>query len=124
MNAWAGTPQATEIDALIERAGGLTNTDAFVIGAAWNELRGKWQNEYIEATRDAAWKHGRMRGRWGVIAAAAAANPIAVGGIGAAGSALLLRDLIDQEVYDFLTAPWAAVVGPAHPDDVQVEVRS
>lgn len=37
--------------------------------------------------------------------------------------ALVVRDLIDeatpwnQAAYDLLVAPWAAVIGPAHPDD-------
>jgi hypothetical protein len=45
-----------------------------------------------------------------------------------ASRAVAARHLIGQEpgwtqdAYDRLTAPWAAVVGPAHPDDVRCDL--
>lgn len=90
----------------------------------------------LDATRDAAWAADRAAA-W---AAAWAANRGATRGAtrGAdrdaawaaawdaawdAAWALVVRDLISengftQEHYDLLTGPWAAVFGPAHPDDV------
>jgi hypothetical protein len=60
------------------------------------------QAQRLSATaRDAAW-----------AAAWAAARDAAW-----AAAALVVRDLVSVEHYTTLTAPWASVMGPVHPDD-------
>lgn len=85
-------PQWRAVVAMVRSITGATPDQVARLDAAW------------AATRDAAW------------AAAWAA-------VGDAAWALVVRDLISengftQEHYDLLTGPWAAVFGPAHPDDV------
>ncbi len=98
---WADNPQAAQIDALIGRAGRLTDAEVDALGAA----------------RGAAWGAAGDAARYAARGAAGAAADVA--------DALVVRDLIDeatpwnQAAYDLLVAPWAKAIGPAHPDDVQ-----
>ena len=83
-------PQGEHVAALIARAALLTDAEVEGLRAAW------------DAARDAAWDAA-----WGVLAVEDAAL------------ALLVRDLLAPEHYRTLTAPWAQVVGPVHPDDCE-----
>ena len=99
MTAWATNPQAAQIDALIERAGRLTDGEIKRLEAA----REATQLAARDAARDAAWDAARDAAR--------------------AAEALVARDLIDentawnQAAYDLLSGPWRRVIGPIHPDD-------
>ena len=120
MNAWADNPQAAEIDALISRAGRLTDgeikrleaaRDAAGRYAAWDAARDAAWDAARDAAWDAAWDAVR-EGRY--VAGREAAR---------AARALVVRDLIDettawnQAAYDLLSGPWRRVVGSIHPDD-------
>ncbi len=100
MSGWATSPQAAQIDALIERAGLLTLVEC----------------ERLAAARAAAW--GAARAAVGFAARVAAQDAAQD-----AAEALVVRDLIDeatewnQAAYDLVTGPWRRVIGPIHPDD-------
>ena len=136
---WADNPQAAQIDALIGRAGRLTDAEVDALGAARGAAWGAAWDGAEDAARGAAWyaaegaAWGAAEGAaWGAAwgAAGGAARYAAWGAAGDAAryaadvaDALVVRDLIDeatpwnQAAYDLLVAPWAAVIGPAHPDD-------
>lgn len=62
--------------------------------------------------------------RWAEPAVWSSSGPPAAPAAPAAASALVVRDLIGQhgftaDDYRALTARWASVVGPVHPDDVR-----
>ena len=114
---WADNPQAVEIDALIERAGRLTVGEIKAVDAVYNATHANTRHNAILASQYIA----RYAARYAAYTAAWDTHYYAAGG---AAAALIVRDLIDeetpwnQEAYDTLTAPWAEVIGPAHPDDV------
>ena len=113
-------PQWSAVVAMARSITGATPDQVARLDAAW------------AATRDAAWAAAWAANRGATRAAAWAAAWAAVGAatrgadraaVGDAAWALVVRDLISengftQEHYDLLTGPWAAVFGPAHPDDV------
>ena len=111
-------PQGPLLVALVERAGQITADEArrlaatrYAAGdAAWAAARAAaW-----DAARDAAW-----------AAARAAAWDAAWYAAWDAARAALVRDLIGQhgftqEMYDLLTGPWRKIIGPVHPDDIDL----
>jgi hypothetical protein len=136
-------PQGEAVVALIERARTITNAEAKKLYAAWGGTGyAAWDatgHAAWDATWYAAWDAARSAARYAARYAAWNATWYAAwdatwyatwGGIGyaprdAAGyaaGALILRDIVGtkgwtQDVYDLLTAPWAKVIGRAHPDD-------
>ena len=134
---WADNPQAVEIDALIERAGQLTDNEANSLNLARYSARyaarltaisdGAARHTAYAAARHTAGNAARLTAGAGYDSARYAAwNTAGTGynGAGHAASALVVRDLIDEETlwnqaaYDTLTGPWPEVIGPVHPDDV------
>lgn len=126
--AWADNPQAAEIDQVIRAAETLLRTESTCLRNVWLS----WQFKMGSKTHDRAWsavcnaaKDARRSDEFQKARNAACA----AGGTPAqdAAVALVVRDLIDESTdwnrraYDYLTHSWAAVIGPAHPDDVQVD---
>ena len=91
-------PQGEHVAALIERTRLLTDAEVNGLRAAW------------DAARDAAWDTAR-NAAWDAARGVLAVEDAAL--------ALLVRDLLAPEHYRTLTAPWAQVVGPVHPDDCE-----
>ena len=106
--AWVENPQAAQIDALIERAGRLTDGEIKRLEAAW------------DAAWAAAWDAAQLADR---DVAFDAARDAAREAAREAARALVVRDLIEEgtpwdwAAYDVLTGPWRRVIGPIHPDD-------
>lgn len=123
---WADNPQAAQIDALVERALWLNDAEHCDLyeNAAKQQQKMAWKY-YRNAARRAAAEAGRLRM---AVAPAPEArlytNRVSGAAVSEVFCALLIRDVFDdatcwnQAAYDFLTWPWATVIGPAHPDDV------
>jgi hypothetical protein len=113
--AWqAFGPQGAAVAALIDRARALTSAELEAF-RAWYAAGGDaaWDAAgYVawDAAGNAAWDAARN------VAWDAAGNA-AWDAARDAAWALVARDLITAEHYATLTAPWAAVIGPAHPED-------
>lgn len=124
---WANNPQAVEIDQVIRVAETLLRTESVCLRNVWLS----WRIKTGSSSHDRAWsavcnaaKNARRSDEFlkareaGYAAGGAPAQDAAV--------ALVGRDLIDEatdwdrDAYDYLTYSWAAVIGPAHPDDVMV----
>lgn len=107
-------PQGSEVAALIERASQLTGEEIRSLDAEWDAARGAaW-----DAARDAAWDAARD-----------GARDAASDAVWDAARALFVRDLISddgftQNHYDILTRPWRTVIGPIHPDDIDLREES
>ncbi len=118
-SVWADNPQAAEIDALIERSGRLTDGEIDALSKEWcpsdDDALYAAEGASWYAIRYASWYTTRYTARYTVAARDAASDT---------ACALVVRDLIDertawnQAAYNLLTAPWAKVFGPVHPDDV------
>ena len=137
MSGWATSPQAAQIDAVIERAGRLTVAECHRLiadrAATWYAAKAAdraWYADRVAASsaaRDAA--KAADRDLVAVRVAARDAVEVSVRDREAAwvaaitAEALAVRNLIDeatewnQEAYDLLTGPWRRVIGPIHPDD-------
>ena len=121
MTATIYGPQTEQIKALIVRVRTITSDETARLTTAWLAVD--------VDDRDDAWHAGRVTaldaGRETMLDAAdfdAVYTPYAIWD---AALALLVRDLIGphgftQEHYNTLVAPWAEVVGKAHPDDEDV----
>ena len=147
MSAWATSPQAAQIDAVIEQARRLTGDECDRLAtaaataaaadrdavrfaaweAAWFAARvADWSAAWVAAW-EAAWDAARVADR------SAARDPVwdkardavwdAAWEVSITAVALVVRDLIDEDTawnraaYDLLTGPWRRVIGPVHPDD-------
>lgn len=89
-------PNGAEVAALIERIRACTQTQVHDLAEAWDEARG-------DAARDAAWyaTRGAARGAtWGATWGAAWFAVLAV----------ISRDLITEDQFNTLYAPWASVM--------------
>ena len=115
-------PQWQPIVALVRRAATLTANEATTLAAAGAANWAAW------AAGVARWTAARTAAgdaNWAAAGAAGyAARPAAWAAARDAARALAVRDLIGQhgltqQHYDTLTGPWAAVIGPAHPDDTK-----
>ncbi len=139
MSGWATSPQAAQIDALIERADRVTEDECDSLSAAW---RAAWGLD-TERAIDAALNAVRSAGFNAICSASAASGAVfravwdadearSAGCVedadesrsaGCAALALVVRDLIDeatewnQAAYDRLTVPWRWTIGSVHPDD-------
>jgi hypothetical protein len=104
-------PQGEAVAALVDRAARLTADEMSRLSAAWSAAR--------DAAGSAAWSAARDAARSAARDAAwDAAWSAAWSAARSAARALVVRDLIPPEHYATLTAPWAAVIGPAHPEGV------
>jgi hypothetical protein len=131
-------PQTPAVQALISRANRLTFSEFTRLADAWaaRAATGDARDAAWAATgvaRDAAWAAtGDARdAAWaatGDAARSSAKNVVrkstrkstrttALAVIVDAVLALVVRDLIPDDVYRTLIGPWAEVIGPAHPDD-------
>ena len=94
-------PQTPQIEALIETVRSLTTNQIDALNAAWDALWNEAWGVALGAALD-VWRYQV----WGAVAA------------------LLVRDFIGdsftQSDYDILTTPWRKVVGPIHPDDINL----
>ena len=113
-------PQGELVAALIERASRLTAGEARALYAARDAAWAAARAAALDAARDAA-LYAARDAAWG--AALDAAWDAALDAAWAAGG-LLVRDLVGtaltQDQYDLLTGPWRRVIGPLHPDDVDL----
>ena len=121
-------PQHKHVAALIDQARRLTADEAQALYAAWITAGLKSGRAVDVATRAARYAAACDIGNtsdaadeatWDALAFARAPAGVAAGD---AALALATRHLIDQHGYtqahyDTLTAPWASVIGPAHPND-------
>jgi hypothetical protein len=123
-------PQWELIVALVRRAAILTSDDATRLDAAWHAARAPTWDATRAAARAAA-RAATWAAAWAAAwdaawdAARAPAWDATRAATRAAALALVTRDLIGQhrytqQHYDTLTRPWAAVIGPVHPDDAPV----
>lgn len=141
MSAWADNPQAAAIDAVIARAGRLTDAQIVALSAvrvaipsmarsaAPYMIRGSGRITALSAIQEASRMAIRQAIRdtvWGTpLGGVRGPTRGAVYAVDDTLLALLSRDLIDESTswtqcaYDSLTLAWATVIGPAHPDDVQ-----
>ena len=121
-------PQWVEVVGFVRRESAMTVPEIEALGAAWVAGRGAALGAALGAA-------GRVAGRDATLGAVREAVREAARGVvwatpwdvarGAAlgaACALSARDLIGtgsytQQHYDLLTGPWAAVIGPVHPDD-------
>jgi len=134
-------PQWREIVALAKRVASLTPHEIERLGAArdatgdaaWAAARAAAWVSARGASRAAAWAASRGAAggaAWGTAwdAARDASWGAARDTVWEAAGALCARDLIGQhgftqDHYNVLTLPWAAVIGPVHPDDVERDGR-
>ena len=139
-------PQGPLLVALVERAGQITADEARRLAAtryaaraaagaaagaaAWDAARDAARAAAGAAAGDAAWAAARAAA-WDAArdaawaAARAAAWDAAWYAAWDAARAALVRDLIGQhgftqEMYDLLTGPWRKIIGPVHPDDIDL----
>lgn len=111
-------PQWLQIVALIRRAATLNGDEWLTLDMAFVGVF-REASDALEASRLAAFNETRVRA-WSE--ASGAAREVARSVV----RALVVRDLIGkhgftQEHYDTLTMPWRKVIGPIHPDDVEVQ---
>ena len=140
------SPQGPALVALFQRCNSLTADEVRSLRAARYAARvAAWDAAWDTArdtARDAAWDTARvaawdtawdtaLRAAWYAAwdtardAAWYAAWDTARYTAGYAAWAVVVRDLIGQhgftqEMYDTLTGPWRKVIGPVHPDDVDL----
>ena len=119
-------PQGEHVAALIERTRLLTDAEVEGLRAAWDAARDAAWDAAWDAARDAAWDAALDAARdaawdaaWGAAWNAAWDAARGVLAVEDAILALLVRDLLAPVHYRTLTAPWAQVVGPVHPDDCE-----
>lgn len=131
-------PQGSEVVALIERASQLTGEEIRSLEDAWDAARdAEWdaaRGAAWDAARDAAWDaafHAARDAAWDAARDATwnATWNAAWDAASDAVWALFVRDLISddgftQNHYDLLTRPWASVIGPIHPDDIDLMEES
>jgi len=98
--------------------GAARNAARHARDAAWDAAQDAARDAAWDAAQDAAWGAVRDAAR---NAARPAAQDAAWGAACAAARdaawALLVRDSLDTDHYQALTAPWARVIGKVHPDD-------
>lgn len=115
-------PQTPEIEALLERARTLTDTEVLALREAWNATPGEAWCEAWRWVWDAL-RAARLDEAWDDVGQEDASRGAPLDAV----IALVARDLITptgftQEHYDLLTGPWRKVIGKVHPDDAELAV--
>lgn len=119
-------PQHAAIQALIGAASRIGEDQDRAIEREWYQHRGTGRFASRGAASQVASTAGRLDAQIHARQQAWAAADLACrDAVGDAAHALAVRDLIcddfTQEQYDALVEPWAAVMGPVHPDDQPLE---
>lgn len=115
-------PQHAAIAALIKAVSRLSQEQDTAIESRWYDMRGPQRFTSRGEASQAASVHQRLEEQLNARQRVwAASNFRSRDAAGDAAHALAVRDLIgsglSQSSYDELVAPWASVMGPAHPDD-------
>ena len=129
-------PQTKEIEALITVIGSLDADQIEALGVAWDDAQNRAWNRAWNTARDEAWNEARNTA-W-IVARDEAWDDSQCAAWDATGDdardaawgtvlALLVRDQIGdtftQAHYDVLTAAWRTVIGPIHPDDIDLHIN-
>ena len=116
IEAWQALgPNGREIAALIKRCAHLEAKQAKALDAAWNAAWNAAWSAARAAAWDAAWDAALDAARaaaWNAAGAAAwcAAGDAAGDAAGNAATALCVKDLISERLFDILYGPWASVM--------------